>query len=388
MFKRNRFIYHAGINGLFYWATGCYYTVMALYLANVAHMNANEVAMITSATPLLSIFTQPLLGTLADRFRSPRKVAMASLAITLVMNFVFMFTRSFILLLISSGLILSIYNAVTPLTDRIGTAAPYPFGRIRIFGSIGYAISAQISGLIYDRIAPQAPFVMFIAAAVLCIICIYRVNDPVVDTSSKTEDDSFSVKDAYTSLFHNRPFMIFLFINVFFWAASMCNNNYLSLFITSLGGKASHVGTYQLFSTFFEVPCILTTDFFLRKFSYKKLLMFSTAMAALQYFWYSTLPSPSLVIAVFVFKGFAIFFTMAQVKLVLDIVDSRFVSTAYGLLYMAGKGIGTVIVQLIGGRLIGAFPTMHYYYLFLTGLAVAAFVITLFFNTGKKPQTA
>ena len=45
-------------------------------------------------------------------------------------------------------------NAVTPLTDRIGVSSPYQFGKIRLWGSVGYAIMAQVSGLLYQYISP------------------------------------------------------------------------------------------------------------------------------------------------------------------------------------------------------------------------------------------
>lgn len=65
-----------------------------------------------------------------------------------------MFSHQLIILLITSASILALFNAVTPLTDRIGVSSPYDFGKIRLWGSVGYAISAQLCGLVYDVIAP------------------------------------------------------------------------------------------------------------------------------------------------------------------------------------------------------------------------------------------
>ncbi len=381
--KINHYLFHAGISCFFYFATGCYYTVMALYMGDVGGMNASQIAMITSATPLFSIATQPLLGSIADKVKSPRLVSIVSIIVAILANILFIVNHSFIGLLISSGLVLSIYNAVTPLTDRIGTAAPYDFGKIRIFGSIGYAISAQINGIIYDSISPYAPYILFIAAAIITLICIYMTYDPEVSTK-EGEEDSYSVKEAYTSLFKNKQFMIFLIINIFFWSSSMCNNTYLSVFFKSVGGNASQVGTYQLIATMFEIPMILASDYFLRRFSYKQMIMFPCIMAIVNFAWYATLPTPTMIIAAFFFKGCAILFTMCQVKLVMELVDPRYVSTAYALMYMAGKGVGTVIVQLVAGNLIDGFATMTPYYLFLTVLAVLAFIFCFFLKIERK----
>ena len=132
--KKNSYIFHAGTSFFFYFAYACYNAMLALYLSDI-HFNAQQISLITSAAPLFSIFAQPYLGTLADRFRSPRKVSLVALFITVVMNIIFIFSHQLIILLITSASILALFNAVTPLTDRIGVSSPYDFGKIRLWGS-------------------------------------------------------------------------------------------------------------------------------------------------------------------------------------------------------------------------------------------------------------
>lgn len=175
--KKNSYLYHAGTSFFFYFAFACYNAMLALYLSDI-HFNAQQISLITSSAPLCSIFAQPYLGTLADRFRSPRKVSLVALFITVVMNMIFMFSHQLIILLITSATILALFNAVTPLTDRIGVSSPYDFGKIRLWGSVGYAISAQLCGLVYDVIAPISIFVIFLFGTITVLICILRVNDP------------------------------------------------------------------------------------------------------------------------------------------------------------------------------------------------------------------
>ena len=68
--KKNSYIFHAGTSFFFYFAFACYNAMLALYLSDI-HFNAQQISLITSSAPLFSIFAQPYLGTLADRFRSP-----------------------------------------------------------------------------------------------------------------------------------------------------------------------------------------------------------------------------------------------------------------------------------------------------------------------------
>ena len=185
-------------------------------------------------------------------------------------------------------------------------------------------------------------------------------------------------------LVHNIPFMLFLVISFFFWGACSTNFNYLSLFIKSQGGTASQVGTYQLFATLFEIPMILATDYIIKKIPYRYIMMFAIIMSMINFAWYATLPSVNMIIYVFVFKGFStVLFTMITVRLVMVLVKEEYVSTAYGIQAMLGKGVGAMLLELIGGRIIDSIGMNGFYFFLFAGITIA-FVVTLFFRMPKK----
>ena len=296
--------------------------------------------------------------------------------------FIFAISRNFWILLLSSGIAISFMNAVTPLTDRIGVSSPYQFGKIRLWGSIGYAIMAQVSGLLYQYISPFSNFMAGILGALIMIICIYMVLDPHFNEKAATKRQ-LSTSVILKELVHNRPFIIFLFISLFFWGACLTNSNYLSLFIRSLGGSASQVGTYQLCATLFEIPMILATDYIIKKISFRNIMLFAIFMSMVNFAWYASLPAVSLIIYVFVFKGFStVLFTMITVRLVMVLVKDEYVSTAYGIQAMLGKGLGTMVFQLIGGRIIDNMSMSAFYWFLFTGVVVA-FALAMFFKIPK-----
>ena len=198
------------------------------------------------------------------------------------------------------------------------------------------------------------------------------------------EENKLSTVVVMKELVHNIPFMLFLVISFFFWGACSTNFNYLSLFIKSQGGTASQVGTYQLFATLFEIPMILATDYIIKKIPYRYIMMFAIIMSMINFAWYATLPSVNMIIYVFVFKGFStVLFTMITVRLVMVLVKEEYVSTAYGIQAMLGKGVGAMLFQLIGGRIIDSIG-MNGFYLFLFEGITIAFVVTLFFRMPRK----
>ncbi|WRK53782.1 MFS transporter [Coprobacillaceae bacterium CR2/5/TPMF4] len=89
--------------------------------------------------------------------------------LTIIFGLLFAYTKSFIFLFLLNGFTQGCLNGITALTDRLATAAPYPFGTIRVWGSLLYAIAAQISGIVYDYVSPLANFYIFAAGLVIMI---------------------------------------------------------------------------------------------------------------------------------------------------------------------------------------------------------------------------
>lgn len=379
---KDHYLFHAGISCFFYLAYGAFNVVLSMYCQDIG-MSASQIAYIVSFSPFISIITQPYFGYLADKWKSCRKVAILLMALTAICMMVFAISLNFWVLLLSSGFVLGFLNAVTPLTDRIGVASPYDFGKIRLWGSIGYAIMAQISGILYQYISPFSNFIVGVLGSILTILCIYMVSDPKLDESASKEK-SISLLEGMKVLVHNKDFMVFLVISFFFWGACSANFNYLSIFIRSLGGSASQVGTYQLCATLFEIPMILATDFLIKKIPYRKIMMFSILASVVNFAWYATLPSVSMIIMVFVFKGFStILFTMITVRMVIQMVPSTYVSSAYGIQSMLGRGLGAMLFQLAGGRIIDMF-NMSIFYVFLAIGAILAFLCTFLFKMNQQ----
>lgn len=213
---RNRYLFHAGISCFFYLGYGAFTVILSMYCQDIG-MSATQIAYIVSFSPLLSIITQPAFGYLADKWKSPRKVSILLMAITILTMFIFAISHNFWILLLSSGIAISFMNAITPLTDRIGVSSPYQFGKIRLWGSLGYAVMAQVSGMLYQYISPFSNFMAGILGAILTIICIYFVNDPKLQEVEKVVDmRPLSTKNIVLELIHNRPFIIFMIITFFF----------------------------------------------------------------------------------------------------------------------------------------------------------------------------
>lgn len=373
MFKKGSYIYYALGNGMFYFSWAMFSCIISVYLAGI-NCSATEISFITSAAALFAVVTQPVTGFLADKFRSPKLVAIIAGALTIVFGVLFAYTRSFFFLFLLNGFTQGCLNGITALTDRLATASPYPFGSIRVWGSILYAVAAQVSGVVYDYISPLANYYIFAVGLLIMLFSFYMMNDAKPLVTGKVA--KVTTKEVIKHLWHNKPFKIFMLIYILFQGPSSAQMVYLPLMIKGLGGTTTIVGTTLLFSTLSEIPAVLFSDRYMKKVSYKSLMIFACVLSIIRFVWYSTCPSPYMIMSVFFFQGLTtIVFILVAVRIILDLVDEQYVNSAYGISSMLAKGFSALLFQIVGGQILDAIPGTSgftvLYLLFASSITVA-----------------
>lgn len=384
MFKKGSYLFYALSNGMFYYAWGTFGAILSVYLAGIG-CNATEISLVTSAAPLFAMVTQPLCGIIADKLKSPKLVGMGCMVLSAISGLLFAYTKNYIFLFLFNGLAQGMIYGTVSLTDRLATASPYPFGTIRIWGSICYAIACQVTGLVYDYVSPTAIYYIFAASIVLTLFGFMGMKD--VKPKESNHNEKFTLKELISALIHNKPFVLFVFIYILFQGPTSANMNYMPLLIQNLGGTTTMVGTTLLLSTLSEMPAVLFTDKLMKFFSYKTLMIFACVMSIIRYAWYSTCPDPSMIMYVFFFQGTtSIIFILVTVRIIMEIVDERYVNSAYGISHMLAKGVSALIFQMTSGTVIDAIGGTQGYtviYIIYTIAMVFALILALRFKTKR-----
>ena len=352
IFKYGSYFNYSMLNGLYYFGFGIFSCIISIYLAGVG-FNATEISLVASASPLFAMVFQPLCGFLADYFKSPKLVTIFTLILTIICGLLFAYTKNLILLFLFNGLTQGFLNGVLTLTDRICLGAPYAYGSIRLWGSLAWAFAAQIGGIILQYFSPILIFYIFAISLLLTIILCFFVKDvKIVEKHEK----SISLQLVLKKLWQNKTFVLFTLIFLIFQGPAAANSVYLPLLIQEVGGSTTIVGTSLLLSTLFEIPTILYSDRVVKKISYKNLMLFATMLSFIRYAWYASIPSSTMIVAMFFFQGLTtIIFILIQVKIIIEIVEPQFVNSAYGISSMLGRGVAALVFQLCSGIIIDCF---------------------------------
>ncbi|MBN2222025.1 MAG: MFS transporter [Vallitaleaceae bacterium] len=384
--KQKKFNYYLGYVSysgslfFYYFSMGIFISILSLFLEE-KNISTPNIAFIVSATAIFTVAIQPLIGVLSDFIPQTKRLLYFCTILTLFTGISFIYFRNVIILFVLNGLTQAIIISIMPLFDTMAEKSEYSYGSIRVWGSIGFAVSVQLAGIVYDVISPNAVFVMFSISTILSFLFLVPIR---LSPEKAKKKKRTSTKGSLLLLFQNKGFILFLILSFLILGMHYCNIAYMPMLVVSMGGSATHVGMILLFQTIFELPVLLITDRLFERFSFRSIMLMISSLMAIRFFWYSLLPGTQWITAMFFFQALTttLFFVLS-IKVVLHMIDVHYVNTALALGSMIGKGIGALAFQLIGGQLIDRFG-IHVLYQFLGLIALIAFFVSLFFRVDAK----
>lgn len=351
--------------------------LISVYLIGKGYA-ASQVSLLISVASLANMATQPVIGSLTERF-GMRAVNMVLFAASCLAAGLFVIAPNFAIIVVAYALINLIMNGVNPVVERMATSSPYSYGSIRSWGSIGFAVGTQVTGIIYDGIAPVAPYIAFIFAMLLAIVGFWGTQPRLAETeAAKIEDEGepVSAKDLVT----NRKFLYYLVLMILFAAVAGAAYSFTPAMLTNKGMEASAASTVLSVAALLELPVLLLSSRFMDKIPNKVLLLVCFGGIVIQMATYAfNLPLPIIIAVTFLLKHPPVILNiMTNMKVVNTIVDPRQQITGLALVKTA-QSFGTIISNNIGGRIIDAvgYPAM---FLFLLGLITAGLVGVIFFQ--------
>lgn len=376
---RNSYLAYFLVYNFYYLSWAMFSCLISVYLMGKGY-KAADVSLVVSISYLASLIAQPFVGELSDRY-SVKKVNVISLILAMIGSALFVFSQNLILITINYALVLTVMNSICPAMEKIATASPYRYGKIRIWGTIGYAIGTQMAGLLYDFIAPSAIFVACIITIALAIVGLLGTH-PHIDTVANADHD-VRTRD----LFVNKKYLIYLIITGLFFGVSSLGNTYIPSMLTHDGLSTSFASTLLSVAVVCEAPLVFFSYTFMDKLSNKTLIVIAYIMMLMQYGIYAFDTTLSLkVIATFIGKHPAgMLLTMINLKVVFTIVDKHQQITALAFIQTM-RNLSSIVFMNIGGHLLDAtsYTTMYRVCLMIL---IIGMIIVIFYRIPSGKNT-
>jgi MFS transporter, PPP family, 3-phenylpropionic acid transporter len=371
---------------LFYGAFSVLLPFLAIFYK--AHgLTGGQIGLLAALPPIISFFGAPLWTGAADASHRHKLVAMLSTLGVVVITLIIPGIASFggLLLVISlyaffgapsSSLIDS--AVLTMLGDR-----KERFGRIRLWGTVGYGILAPFAGTLIGRLGLNWAFWGYAILMLGGFLIITQI--PFRQSRS-----SGSFWSGMRVLFANRPWMLFLIMVFIAGIGNATINNYLFVYMQSLGASNTLMGFALTASTLSEIPAMYFSDRLLRRFGARGMLIIAMTTIGLRLIGYSLVTRAWVVLLIQLCHGltFAAIYT-AGVHYADQVAPPGMKATTQGMFSGTLMGFGSAAGGLLGGILLDRFSPGGMYgfigTLVLVGLIAFLLVERKFFSVNAAP---
>ncbi|HLQ71466.1 MAG TPA: MFS transporter [Bacillota bacterium] len=319
-----------------------------LYYIDVG-LTVSQVGVLFAVGPLVMIIAQPLWGMLTDYWNAPRMTLLVMTLGTAATALFFPFSYEFTSLLLLNVIYFFFQSSVQPIAD--GTALAMlkdrkDFGKIRLWGSFGYAVGVLIVGEVLDVLGLHVMFILHSCFLVMALI--FALKLPVKMAAKRR----FRVREA-VGLFKNPAFVLFLLFSFLVHLTVHSNNAYYGIHLENLGASVSLIGVALMIKSILEVPFFAMSGILMRRFSYRILLSSVAVIYACRWLvlGYSHALQVLVWSQIFLSLSFSIQY-FASAAYVDDITPPRYRATGQTFYWAVSFGLGGLVGNSLAGWLL------------------------------------
>jgi PPP family 3-phenylpropionic acid transporter len=309
-----------------------------------------QIGLLTGVPPLVTLFAGPFLAGVADSTRRHNLILGAGILGAAVIIFSISMLSDFVVIFLLVLLFNVFFSPVASLGDSatmtmLGEERAM-YGRVRLGGTIGWGIFAQIAGILLYRFGLAALFYVFSAVMLVNFFVSMKLS------FGKREEHDVKRESALT-LLTNRRWIIFLLSAFFGGLGSMSVAAYLSPYLQELGANGNQIGFAFTIATLTELPVFFFGDILVKRFKPYGLFLISLVLIGFRSIFFGLVNTVFMAIVVQAIGG--MFFPAmwsAGVAYAYENAPAGLKSTAQSIFGAASFGIGSAVGGLICGILL------------------------------------
>ncbi|PTL39790.1 MFS transporter [Alkalicoccus saliphilus] len=365
-----------------YFGLGGLFPLLTVYLQDDVGLTGSQIGVITSIGPVVMILSQPLWGMLSDYTKKPKFLLVIASIGAGATGLTYITAQDYAIFVGIAATLAVFQSALIPLSDSI--AMNYvkkhggDYGKIRMWGAVGFAIAVWVMGNLSDWFGLQVIFYGF--ALVLLISAFFSAGMPNEAASVKVD-----VKGGMKRLVKVDGFLLFLLITFLVYGPIMANNFYFGLLIQFAGGSLAGVGFAFLLAAGSEVPFMRWAGAWIQSRGILFILFAAAFISGIRWIFYATNPDPIWIYITTIMQGFSIgLFVPAALQYVTDIAPGEVKATAVSIYAAVGNGLGAFFFSISAGLIIDWFsiPAVYFFYGIMT--LIGAFL--LFILARRQPH--
>lgn len=376
---------------VFYATTACFNPYLVVFLQSKNFTNT-AIGTILAINSVVVILAQPFWGFVSDRIQSIRKVFILCICLSSILLLTMPLYQSYIAFLVILAIITFFNSPLAPLTDawiiqNVKSIRSGSYASIRLWGSLGYAITVYIMGIIVNNLAVHYVFYSHALLATFTII--------IITTKSHSEDRAVSTtraeKSSIKNLLTNNYYIVYLLFAASIMAPHKAAFTYLPNLMSKVGGSNKELGAAMSIMALSEIPIFII----IRRFTNDKrpvtLILISSIFFILKQLLYLFVKTPTHVILLQLLQGpsYALLLN-GHVNYIDSLAPDELKSTAQTLGTAIAFGIGGILGSYGGGFIIDRFElsTLYSVGLIVSIAGAGSFLFSVYKNSPDRSQNS
>lgn len=343
----------------------------------------SQIGILYSSGLFVSIFANIITGLASDKYRTIRKILIALLIGQLAMISLLFPIENFAMVCVVMTAFYFFQTPINPLSDSlILLSSQYtgtPYALIRIFGSLGFALSAYGLGLLLKGIGSEWTILVALCTVASSLVLTIFIRD-YQGSSRKIEFSGFF------KLLGQRNVMLFFLLILLVSVSHRMYESFLAVTMRQLGASDSLVGLALLVSASSEIPILFLLGKYGHKLKELPLLVFASLMYGLRLWFMSEIEDPRWIVATQAMHSvsFGIYFSTA-LRYISQLIPDEFRSSGQAVYTVIWTGVAGLISGVLGGLIYEQLGRVMFYQV-ATGIAGAAAVgfLLYFFSRFSK----
>ncbi|WP_052365573.1 oligosaccharide MFS transporter [Halotalea alkalilenta] len=357
-----RYLKYGSLFFLYYFIVGGTVPFLAIWFQDVVSLDAGQIGLMFGAKAIAAMLFQPLFGVITDRLDN-RKHLLWCLILMLVlfapfMSFVYapLLEQSVLFGALVGGVYLGIIFAAGAGTletwiEKACRASGLVYGRVRMFGAVGFGSSAAISGMLISG-NPQSIFWLGSACALVMAVLMLRVNpDSAVDRPAERADKASPVSYAtIRALFADRRFwalvLYVLGVACLYDVFDQQFVNYFRSFFDDPQRGSQAFGFVTTLTEFSVAASMFFIPLLLNRIGGKNALLLAGVVMTVRILGSSQATSIEALIVLKLLHAIEVpLIFVGMFKYIEDVFDTRLSATIYMVAFIFTRGVGVTLLS-------------------------------------------
>ena len=333
-------------------AIGASFPYLPVYYRSVG-LSLGEIGLLGSLAAAVGLVGAPLWGTLADRYPTSRLVLPLAATLAALSALGLALARQPIAIaaaVIATSVALA---GVAPILDAraldVVRGDHDRYGRLRVWGSIGFVVVVWITGFLVERAGIAGLFTVYIPLLVLTAVVALMLRGAGRTVPPLPRLTGIGL------VLRQPALRAFLLASFGVWSASMAINGFLSIHLLAIGAPGELVGSAWALGAMVEVPIMWVYPWMARRFATRRLLVAGAAAFALRALALPLLvhPVPAALTMLLHGAGFGLLL-VGGVTYVSRLAPPGASATAQGILTAVVFSLSMIVGPGLGGLAAGA----------------------------------